>query len=282
MYRPKRSPTRRRRYFMPQMASLLLPGFDQWWEAQYSWAGFYTGTTVGSAVIGASLFNSSLNDPNGSDSERIKQSLGGVAFNMLPLMGGLSLHHSFRTAVWTQQQNDRFMFLKSEESPWDLMRAPLEFQHLSKWTTIIPLAAAATLIGAIALTSDTDLYKGTGDEVLFGMSASYTAGTHEEMIFRGWLLPIFYHNFDNFFWANTLSSTIFALAHYPKVKFPIVQAGLGYYFAWLTRKRNWTLSESIFIHTWYDVILITATLSIANARGTALPTFQVPIISTRF
>ena len=59
---------------------------------------------------------------------------------------------------------------------------------------------------------------------------------------------------DSDFWSNAAQSLLFAAAHLNTNPQPIAQLLLGYHLGYVTQKNNWTLGESIFIHTWWDVI----------------------------
>jgi hypothetical protein len=51
-----------------------------------------------------------------------------------------------------------------------------------------------------------------------------------------------------------VSSVGFALAHRGTVQVPLAQLILGYYLGWVSINNQYSLKESIFIHTWWDVI----------------------------
>jgi membrane protease YdiL (CAAX protease family) len=61
----------------------------------------------------------------------------------------------------------------------------------------------------------------------------------------------------NFWLANGAQAVLFGAAHYNARDLPLPwpQALLGFYFGWLTKKNGWTLSEAIFVHAWWDMLV---------------------------
>jgi membrane protease YdiL (CAAX protease family) len=279
-YQLRKDPERPRGYFFPPLFSFLLPGLDQWMEGQHQHAAIYSGVAFGGLFWAVSPLNHNLwRDWVHDRDDRFEvYNLGLEAYQVV---GGLSLYHSFRSAVRSQQPQGRFTFLQKEESPKELALAPFDFSHLAHWTTYVPLGLAAGLATAVIASKDKrDLY---GSEVFFSLTRSYTAGTWEEMAFRGWMLPMFYEWYGNFFWANVSSSLVFAMAHYPQVTIPWPQFLLGYHFAYTSRKRGWTLSEPIFVHAWWDVFVFIA-ISAAIEKGyvKAEVPVRIPLLQARF
>ena len=55
--------------------------------------------------------------------------------------------------------------------------------------------------------------------------------------------------------SNLITALLFGAAHFGGDNtFPLPQALAGYYFGYVTQKNDWGIGESIFIHTWLDVI----------------------------
>ncbi len=275
-----KEPEKKRNYFFPAFFSLLLPGLDQWIEEQYKYAQIYSGVGVGGLLWATSSTSHTLwrNWVSDKDTRLEIYSLGLEAYQAV---GAASLYHSFRSAVKTQQPYGKFTFLEIEESPKDLFLAPFQFSHLEYWTSYVPLSLGLALSGlVIAAEKDKQLY---GSELLFSFSKSYTAGTSEEMVFRGWMLPMFYQLYGSFFWSNVSTSLLFAAAHYPNVRVPWPQFILGYHFAYVSKKRNWTLSESIFIHSWWDILLFVATsFAVEKNIIKTSETIRVPLLQGFF
>ena len=170
---------------------------------------------------------------------------------------GMSAYHAFRTSVESRRKLGQYRFLKPEfeETPLDIALAAFDFQYLSRRTTIIPLAIVAGL--AILDFNHKPLgYERVPLDVTdasYTMGLSFNAGTNEEAMFRGWIMPYVYEQSGSYYLSNVIQSGLFSLAHINQTEVPIIQLGLGYYLGWLTERNQWTLGESIFIHTWWDV-----------------------------
>lgn len=254
-----------RGYFFPPLVSLFLPGFDQWWEGQYSSAFIYSGIAVGGYVYAAHAQQDVKANPNPDDEDDNVLDAKGIAERkvMLGLLtaqgaGGISAYHSFRSAVRTRK--GKFEFLKYEESPKDIMLAPFRFDFLSRKTTFIPLgvglAVAAISIAALDQdkTDDMERSRFTGADAFFSSALSYNAGTHEEAVFRGWLMPTIMEWSGSETFSAVSSAAIFAAAHLSTNERPIPQFALGWYWGYLSQRNDWTISEGVFIHAWWDVI----------------------------
>lgn len=129
-FTPKYNPNKPRNYLLFPFCSLLLPGFDQWWERQYIHASIYTGISFGSTIY-SGLHSAEWEEAR--NSEKFKQlskeqeqdyithnelerkvALAGQTYFA---MGSISAYHSFRTAVATRRSYGSFTFLKKDESP---------------------------------------------------------------------------------------------------------------------------------------------------------------------
>ncbi len=261
-YQLLREPERPRDPWLMPFLSLFLPGLDQWWEGQYEWAGIYSFSAL--AGVGYSIMNrvsyadhpskEQIQDRMMHGVKERKRILGGQVYQGA---GGLSAYHAFQTAVASRKQIGQFSFLSEPDKPQDIMMAPWNFSYAIQPTTYIPLLFISS-IGVLSLQSVKyqDEYRKdslSGDDVFYSMSRSYIAGTHEEAWFRGWWLPAFREATGSDFWANTGTAVVFGLAHYESNSRPWPQAILGWYLGWLTQKNNWSIRESVFIHTWWDV-----------------------------
>jgi membrane protease YdiL (CAAX protease family) len=209
-------------------------------------------------------------------------------------MSSLSAYHSFRTAVTTRYQYGQFTFLnpKNEETPAQLALAPFNFTYLARPTTIIPLAVVATLAVAIANqepTPESNTYRDglTSSDIFYASGTSYLAGLHEEALFRGWMMPCLMQWTSSPFWSNSITAATFAVAHMGNVQVPVAQLAMGWYWGWLAQRRQWTLGEGIFIHTWYDVMIFMASYNFRykknpTATAAALPVLWLPPLSLSF
>jgi membrane protease YdiL (CAAX protease family) len=272
---PVRSPERPRSDLWMPMVNLLLPGFDQWWEGQYPYAAAYTGVYLGGQLYASTV--AARNDLEGQMSRRREEkrargedesdvtidakdiTVRKYLLGQLLAQGasGMSAWHAFRTAAESRRAGGQYGFLATTETPADVLLAPFAFHHLRESTTLIPLGVAAALSGLILASEPpegTERAAFTGADGVFTAAYSWNAGTHEEALFRGWLMPVMYEYWDNGFVANLVQSVLFAAAHLGTNPQPIPQLFLGYHLGYVSQKRRWTLSEAVFIHTWWDVI----------------------------
>ncbi len=262
---------RERGYILGPLGSLLLPGFDQWVEGQFSSALIYSSVALGGLSLASEAGNESTNISDIEEaSDRQRQTLYGL--QLYQTMGSLSAFHSFRTAVKSRTQTNDFKFLTKDEDTGDLLKAPFEFEHILKPTSYIPLGLLAAFIAA-GWNEEPRHFR--GKDAAFSLGVSYNAGVGEEALFRGYMMPALMNSLENEFWSNAITSVTFAALHISSDNpYPLSQLALGYYFGWLTQKNNWTLAESIFIHTWWDVLVfvsVTATQGESASAGIFIP-----------
>ncbi|MCB0391671.1 MAG: CPBP family intramembrane metalloprotease [Bdellovibrionales bacterium] len=271
--------------FWAPLASVLLPGMDQWWEKQWSSAGIYSGMAISGYTImlgtarkdefGKSEYPD-LGDINDlaewGDRER-KFILGG---QLVQVAGSLSAYQSFRTAA--HSHGSKYNFLPKNEDTGDILLAPFKFEHLLRPTTYIPLSIFALLVSLDYSGLDNPTSINIDDSGLIG-AMSYGAGTGEEAMFRGWLMPMFYEKMDNYFWSNTTTAALFGAAHLSSYnQLPIGQTLIGWYLGWVTQRNGWSVQESVFIHAWWDVIAFSYAYFNSNSDKEAylaLPPFRM-------
>ena len=244
------------------LASFVLPGAGQWARAQLTYGAAYSGVAVAGIMYATNasrdvqeseLMNQDLTTKNTALRKYI------LGLQTTQSMGGLSLYHTFRSAVWQRQKYGQYGFLGKGDHPSDILLAPLHFQYLTRPSTWIPLTIA-TAIASYAATHPADGYHRVGlkpADYTFASGFSYNAGTHEEALFRGWLMPLVYESGLSTGISNLVQSSVFALAHLGSTGIPLPQFLLGLHLGNVTTRNNWHLGESIFIHVWWDVIAFT-------------------------
>jgi membrane protease YdiL (CAAX protease family) len=276
------NPERARATFWPEVASYFLPGFDQWWEGQNSAGLLYTGLAVGGSFVISSSGVHSYSD-NQSAGAQIQQGndavrtylLGGEIYS---LAGSLSVYHSFRSAVRTHQEHGGYTFLpkEKEETPDQLMLAPFHFSYLERPTTYIPLGLLLISVLASPMSGHQMLLS----DAFYSVANSYGAGVGEESLFRGYIAPRLMESFDSPFWSNTAASTLFGAAHIASDnQAPIAQFLFGWYVGWVSQRNQWTISEGIFIHAWWDTISFLYDLSDRSAMKKPL---NLPLVNATF
>lgn len=293
-----KDPNRPRGIYLFPMLSFFVPGLDQWWESQFDAAVIYSGAFLVSDTLQK---HSEAQYLSGKTSAEVKLDLEeglGTHKNSLrnvylfsqtqAMAGGVSLYHSFRSAVRTRPED--FDFLGAEEKLSDLFAAPFKFEFITKPTSWVPLGAFALFnLAQIRLISRETIVeagfrpvKVGGDDLAYGAAFSYNAGTYEEMVFRGWLLPAMRYQTGSPLGANLISTLAFAFAHRNTVEVPLIQGALGYYFGWLTMNSQYSIQESIFIHTWWDVIAFAQSYHYQKIRGGPKAILWLPGLNLAF
>lgn len=271
----KLAPDRQRSIFWIPLGSFLLPGLDQWWEGQNLSAAGYSGVALGGWLYADSVRRNDhversgrqregsegqeegsqeTSEPDSKDVSWRKYTLGNLIYQGA---GGMSAYHAFRTAVRTRQRSGQYSFLRYEETPQELLMAPFDFRYLQRTSTLLPLGIGAVVAALIARSDLPEPYVRdslSSADWAFTAAYSYNAGTHEEAVFRGWLMPVFFEYWNSPFWSNAAQAGIFALAHISSNPRPLPQLLLGYYLGEVTIDNDWRLGEAIFIHTWWDVL----------------------------
>lgn len=285
-----KDPSRPRNVVWPQLASILVPGLDQWWEGQTKAAAVYTGTAIGGLWIatnaaerlrrGDSFQLDEVDLDNRNDDVR----LATLGLQIYSAAGSLSAYSSFRSAVRTRKELGEYTFLTSEETTDELLLAPFEFSFAKRPTTWIPLAIAGAAV-AVELSGKGNAFRGNsfrGSDVAFGSAFSFLAGTHEEALFRGWMMPVLMESWNSEFWSNTATAAVFAAAHLSAGNtLPWPQFVLGWYFGYQTQTNGWSLKEAIFVHTWWDVLIFTGAFLSASRDDRNAQLF-VPLLNVTY
>lgn len=256
------------------LASVFFPGLGQLVEGQMTAAATYFSLGL-SGQLYYSHYVQEVRDYQASDdylsaSDEAKENRAthgeaerkaGVGFQLYFASGSFSAYHSFRTRVLSHQAHGGYAFLQHEETPWDILAAPLRFDFLKRSSTWVPLGliTGVALLGAVSpVPDDFERDPLSGSDVLFAGLSSLGAGTHEEAMFRGWIMPMLYEQTGSPFWSNGLTSLFFAAAHLSSVDVPLAQLLLGYHLGSVTIENQWRISEAVFIHTWWDVVAFLA------------------------
>jgi membrane protease YdiL (CAAX protease family) len=279
-FRP--SDMRPRSTIWPALTSFFLPGFDQYWEGQTQYGLTYSAVGIG----GFSLMSANQSkEAKSGDFVKVSQDFPKVGYQILgykiyDTAGSLSAYHSFKTAVRTRKSE--FTFIETEESVQDLLMAPIRFSELAKPTVFVPLG----LLTGLCLMTPKEA-KGTYgnrasgiDRGVWTTGISYGAGVGEEALFRGWLMPNLHASTHSALGSNLLQGLIFGAAHYsPANPLPVVQTLFGSYLGWRTQSAGYSLRESIFIHFWWDMIVLSKSyFKVEDTQAAYLvPIFSIPL-----
>ena len=256
------------------VSSLLLPGVGQWIGGDYAHGAVYSGLALGGirysqlAKAKSNFDDKELLSPTLNDTAARKHLIGLQTYQS---MGGFSLYHSFRSAVSLRKRDDQYQFLTHQERPLDLALAPLDFKYLKRSSTWVPLTIGVLINSWILQHPAAGWQRGglTRDDPVFAAGFSWNAGTHEEAVFRGWMMPVLREYWLNDTWSNATQSVAFAGAHLNSTSVPIAQLALGWHLGSVTQSNHWTLGESIFIHAWWDVLAFMTAYQLHKQEGSA-------------
>lgn len=241
-YYPKSDPISERSVLLPPILSFFVPGLDQWIEGQFGPA---TGYTLGG--VGGVLVHQTAR-PN------IDNRYRDIGLQMYFTAGALSLFHSFRTAASSRKQKGEYRFLVNDEKPHELLMSPLRYKYLSRWTTILPLVAGAALYFFISPGTSNSEGSATFGDLAYASGISYMTGISEELLFRGYLMPVLYQETQNPFLSVAASGTAYAFAHGLRFNHFITALAFGLYAGSMVQAQDWNLGEMIFVHTWLDLM----------------------------
>jgi hypothetical protein len=250
-------------YWFP-LVGMGVPGLPQFLNGQKGPGIVYSGG--GALFLGAAIAANPVSpdtDPNDYNSLSDRGELYTFSLESFQVIGALSTYHAFRSTVLQRKERGDFYFLvHDDETTGDLLLAPFQPAYLLEPTVIIPLGvlAAAVIVGHNSGSEGSQQVSFTDGAFLGGIS--YGAGVSEEILFRGYLMMNLRQSWGNDFWSLAATSTLFGAAHISSSNpVPWPQLLAGFYFGWLTERNQWTLSRSIFLHSWWDVIAFAAEFS---------------------
>lgn len=258
-----KSPTRKRKYILlPALGSFILPGLDQWAMGQVNPGMLYSGYAISGYGIAfwaedkikVENIRNTVTDSEGGLATDPTYQLRSAAYQATMAAGFLSAYHSFRTYAETSGDT-RYDYIKNNgDTVENVMLSPFKFKFLARPTTYLPLLAAAAIM--ISSMNDDNARKVNSSDKGYLAVTSYQAGVGEEAFFRGFLFPYLATSTGSDFWGNILSSVVFGAAHISDDnEFPVIQTLFGMYDAYLTKRNNWSIQESTFIHFWWDVLV---------------------------
>lgn len=269
------------------LVSFVLPGTGQWAGGQYGYGSLYSSVAIGGVIYANTNTpeNSASSDTQRVDAQGVTERKQNLGLQTYQSMGGFSLYHTFRSSVSLRQKKGQYLFLKATETPLDLALAPFHFTYLKRASTWIPLATGAFLNLWMARNPPNgwsrELVK--SHDVAFASAFSWNAATHEEAVFRGWMMPAFREYWMNDEWANGSQAAIFAAAHLNSAPLPIAQLILGWHLGRVTQTNQWALGESIFIHAWWDVMAFMTIYSLKEDEKPSQPVrLHLPPVQFQF
>lgn len=265
LYKYKEDPYKPRSLMLPTALSIVVPGFDQWTEGEYGDAIWYTGLGVGGFLITQAAR---------SNLDRRYRNFG---LSLYLTAGGLSAFQAFRNTATSRKGIGEFKYLAHDESVKDLLKAPFQFSYLGYWTTLLPL------VSGLAIYFLLDSKKGTGTPADFGdlfyaSTMSYMTGVSEELLFRGYLMPMIYNYSQNDALSILGQGAAYGIAHGLRFNHFITAFAFGLYSGWIVQKQEWKIGEMIFVHTWLDIMAF-----IADFAAHREPSFlSIPLVQLTF
>lgn len=277
-------PDRPRSMTWPLVFTTLLPGFDQWYEGQQTEGSILSGAAFGGLLLASSArLEETGGDVLASRDDRVRSAV--LGFQIYSAAGSFSAFHSFRSAAKTWPGQFEFMKTAENEGLDDLVSAPWDFSMLKRSTTWGALALAIGIAAVDVASVDSIWSRNSYDlrDLGFGTAFSTFAGMHEEALFRGTMQPLFRRNWGSEWGSNLATSVIFGAAHYSETnRFPLAQTLAGYYLGWVAMENGWSLRESIFIHTWWDIILLNAQYLIESRDRSRDVIYRLPKLQLSF
>ena len=275
-YRQKKSKEEKKGVHLMPFLSLLLPGFDQYIANQMTYGLSYTSTALLGYRISQNNSHKTMNISQNNQNEEYRYGLGTFGRKLQETAGSLSAYHSFKTRVRTRPYD--FPFLKNEDSISEILLAPFNFKFFKKSDIFIPLTSILVL--RVLSAQKVKKYKTSFIErINSSFNLSYLSAVGEESLFRGWLMPLLHYDFDSPIIANTAQSLLFGLAHYQGNSFPLIQTLMGFYLGHLSQKSYYSLKESIFLHHWWNVIILTSHLLLPKSHQKE---FKIELLNLNF
>jgi len=245
--------------FWTPLASIVIPGLGQAIDGEARKSFIFGGLALAGYGIYSYGFDDQREYLKGPfadfnryiDNDIIMKIGGSMALNA----GLMSSYDTFQSRIGIYQEIGKYQFLPKDQKVEDLLLAPFEFSYLERPTTWIPFLISMALSVDDYNTNKPERFHARGIDPFAGTYLSYNAGTGEEAYFRGVLYPTLYETWNGHWTANVAQALIFGYVHGPR---PYPQLIAGYYLGYLAEKNGFDLGENIFIHTWWDVWLITA------------------------
>ncbi len=251
---------------------LLLPGGTYFYEGDYK-----TGAAFAIPEVGLFTMGILINDKMGQQDKTPEINVPSLLSFQLYAVDKWSYFQ--KEVLRVKAENHEFKLTIDDTPLSDLMVAPFKREVISS-----PLVVAFALLGiadgiygypekkrsfsdidnVTAMGNRMSRDSGTGYYEGMAFAVSYGAGVSEEMLFRGFMLPVIDYKYGKR--AGLVSSSLtFGLLHAfnPGLHNPaytVAQATLaGFIFGYSVQKEDYKLSKAIAAHFWYDFFSMTTT-----------------------
>jgi len=272
--------------FIGPIGSVFLPGFGQWLQRDVVRGAAYQGVFLAGWTASRAALNGrpvSVSDFRTFDG---RTEWGVWALQLRGTAASISTYDAFRRALPTLQTSAKYAFVRESDSIGSLMRAPGNVRFLKDPLTYVPIAL-------VAVTSFTRRVAGpsTGREftptkrhdLAFATGLAYNAGIGEEMLFRGYLMPVLQQRLGDRAWlANGLQAMAFAADHGQfNLSALAAHAGFGLYAGFVVQRHRGSLRQAVFNHFVWDLIAVSGAF-LTRQQDRPAPQLSLPVMTLAF
>ena len=245
--------------FIGPIGSVFLPGVGQALHRDWLGGSIYQGMFVAGWTVSRTALDGrqvSVSDFATFDG---RTELGVWALQLRTTAGSLSAYDAFQRALPRLQQAGKYAFVRESDTVTSLIRAPGDFHFLKDPATYVPLALVTVVSFARRVAGPTTGHEFTptaAHDVAFSAGLAYNAGVGEEMLFRGYLLPVLRQHLGDRAWtANELQAAAFAAAHGDFSPSGLAaHFGFGLYSGFLVARNRGSLKQAVFNHFIWDLV----------------------------
>jgi membrane protease YdiL (CAAX protease family) len=255
--------------FWLSLGSFMLPGLGQGVDGR-TWLPY---SVIGAAGWAGTIYlgtqhRDEMDLDDRFDTTRSGQAMD-VAMNTAFTAGALSAYETYRHRVV-----DRMGFRTERFRPvHELLLAPVHFESVTHWPVILNLVAVSALSGARLAGGDGAFINLRARDIGSGLFSSVGAGVWEESFYRGFLMSYLEHRWGwNRWLANGTQAAFFGVSH-GGVDLRML---FGLFDGWMAQANDYDLTDNIFAHTWWDII-VTA-VDYATTRDRKAIVFVLPAI----
>src|SRR5262249_8836798 len=255
------APSTRTAEFIGPVGSVFLPGVGQVLQRDWLGGSIYQGMFVAGWTASRTALHGrqvSVSDFTTFDG---RTEWGVWALQLRTTAGSMSAYDAFQRALPHLQEAGKYAFVRESDTVTSLIRAPGEFHFLKDPATYVPLALVTVVSFARRVAGPTtgrEFTPTAAHDVAFSAGLAYDAGVGEEMLFRGYLMPVVRQHLGDRAWtANELQAAAFAAAHgdFSPPGFA-AHFGFGLYAGFLVARNRGSLKQAVFNHFIWDLVAV--------------------------
>jgi len=272
--------------FIGPIGSVFLPGFGQFLQGDIVRGTVYQGVFLAGWTMSRAALNGgrvSISDFRTFDG---RTEWGVWAQQLRGTAGSISAYDAFRRALPALQKPGRYAFVRESDSIASVMRAPIHVTFLKDPLTYLPIAliAVTSFARRVAGPSAGREFASTpGHDIAFAAALAYNAGIGEEMVFRGYLMPVLQQHLGDRAWlANGLQALAFAADHgeFSPSAFA-AHAGYGLYAGFVVQRNRGSLRQAVFNHFVWDLIAVSGAF-LTRQRDRTRAQLSLPVMTVTF